>query len=306
MKLKFLGIATILFSMTAQAWDDGGHLLIGEIAARQLRPEVIQKMEVLLPLLDTQFNGGHPYNLVTAGVWLDDLRGLGKDYPWKTWHYVDVPCEGNVFVEPAPPHALWALDQAVDVLRSKTADPKAKAEALGQVLHLVGDIHQPIHAADRNDAGGNRVRIAPITGEEGKGPTNLHAFWDVIYRYDAHDGMLSELWKYPSVGLRPPGINAPGTISEQASFFLQNCPKPAVLVVSKRPWLEWAKETHALACASGWPKETPDATGTVHLSPVFIHHAHEASMQQIVKAGLRLGSLLNELLGESQPELQRR
>lgn len=303
MNPKFLLVATLLSITTAaQAWDDGGHLLIGEIAARQLRPEVVKKMDALLPLLDTQFNDGRPYNLVTAGTWMDDMRGLGQAYLWKTWHYVDVPCAGASFVEPPPPHALWALDQATAVLRSKSAEPKARAEALGQIIHLVGDIHQPLHTADRHDAGGNGVHLAPLTDPD-PGPSNLHAFWDAAYRYDATDGRITELWPHPSLHSRPQSVNEPSILAEQANLLLKNAPPTTATPTSKQPWHEWARETHTLACQSGWPKETPNAnTGTVQLTPTFVHAAHQIATQQIVKAGTRLAALLNEMLGENKPK----
>ena len=66
----FLSAAfSALLATAAQAWDDSGHLLTAEIAARRLRPEVVRKMEALTPLLDTRFNGGRPYNVITAAAW---------------------------------------------------------------------------------------------------------------------------------------------------------------------------------------------------------------------------------------------
>jgi len=304
-KILLLTALLIITATAAQAWDDGGHLLIGEIAARQLRPEVVKKMEALLPLLDTKFNDERPYNLVTAGTWMDDMRGLGQNYLWKTWHYVDAPCAGNTFVEPPPPHALWALDQATASLRNPSAEPKARAEALGQIIHLVGDIHQPLHTADRNDSGGNGVHLAPLT-DYTPGPSNLHAFWDTAYRYDATGGKIGELWPRPLLYSRPQTVNAPGVIAEQASLLLEKAAKIHVASASKQPWHEWAYETHMIACQSGWPQEAPDAaTGKVQLTPAFVHTAHEIATQQIVKAGTRLAALLNELLGENQPKKAR-
>ena len=299
--------ALLTITVTAvQAWDDGGHLLIGEIAARQLRPEVVKKMEVLLPLLDTKFNDERPYNLVTVGTWMDDMRGLGQTYLWKTWHYVDVPCAGcRAYTVPPPPHALWALDQATAILRNPSADPKARAEALGQIIHLVGDIHQPLHTADRNDSGGNGMRLDPLT-DSPSGPSNLHAVWDATYRYDAQAGIISELWPRPLLYSRPQTVNAPGVIAEQASLLLKKALKIGATPTSKQPWHDWAYETHMIACQSGWPQEAPDAaTGKVQLTPAFVHTAHEIATQQIVKAGTRLAALLNELLGENQPKKER-
>ncbi|MDD5350427.1 MAG: S1/P1 nuclease [Chthoniobacteraceae bacterium] len=285
----------------AQAWDDTGHLLIAEIAAHRLGPEVIRKMEALTPLLDPRFNGGRPYNILTAAAWLDDMRGLGQANPWKTWHYVDAPCEGEAFIEPAPPHALWALDQAAEVLRNKNAEPKARAEALAQVMHIVGDIHQPLHTADRNDRGGNGVRIVPL--KEESGPANLHAFWDAACRYDAVKGQIKELFRNPPLGARPLRMDEPGAVSQTARTLLAHQPKESVPSALRSPWREWARETHAIACKSGWPPaDMPRENGAVALTPAFVHESHEIAMQQLLKAGVRLADLLNELLGDGPAE----
>ena len=297
----FLAAAlSALLTTAAQAWDDTGHLLIAEIAAQRLRPEVLHKMEELTPLLDTHFSGGRPYNVITAAVWLDDLRALGQANPWKTWHYIDVPCAGSTFTEPPPPHALWALDQAVPVLRSPEATPQARAEALAQVMHIVGDIHQPLHTATRNDRGGNGVSLVPVGGPGG--PANLHAFWDAACRYDVLEGRITELLERPGRATRPQEPGEMGVVSVGARTLLAEAakhPEAPAVPADQHPWRQWARETHTLACQSAWPApETPQINGPQQLTPEFVHQSHELALQQILKAGTRLGDLLNDVLGE--------
>ena len=281
-------VFTLLWATAAvsQAWDNGAHLLVDEIAARNLRPEVVRKIDALLPLLDARVHDNRPYDFVSAGMWLDDLRKTSRE--WSTWHYVDVPCAGDAFVEPNPPHALWALDRAVAVLGSKDAAPQARAEALGQVMHLVADIHQPLHTASRNgDRGGNAVAIAPLIAGE-RGPANLHAFWDAAYRYDAVGGEMIEPW--------PRYFSSPEALARAAGTLMVQAPDQEVVAsLAQKPWHQWARETHALACKNGWP-----AQGGTHvaLTPGFVHQAHEIATRQIVKAGTRLAALLNEALGD--------
>jgi len=297
----FLTIALFLIATVAcQAWDDNGHLLIDEIAARKLKPEIIKKMEALIPLLDTRFSEGTPYNLVTAGLWLDDMRALGKDNPWSTWHYIDVPCDGNSFREPPPPNAFSALEQATTVLQSKYAAPKLRAEALAQIMHIVGDIHQPLHTATRSDRGGNDVPISPlILGESN--PSNLHAFWDAAYRYDAPHNQIIHLWRPLNRRSRPHSAGEPGVIAEKALAFIAQAPEPPpVPPHAREPWRKWTRETHAIACKYGWPQEAFDQSlGLVTLTPAFVRASHEIATQQIVTAGERLAALLNELLADA-------
>lgn len=303
MKRKFPLLAAVLFvtASLSQAWEDSGHLLIGEVASRKLRPEVVKKIEALLPLLDSQYNANRPYNIITVGTWLDDMRKMGREaYPWVRWHYVDVPCTGDrAYSLPQPPHALWALDQATAVLRSPDAGPKARAEALAQVIHIVGDIHQPLHTATRNnDLGGNNVLIAPLVVAD-SGPTNLHAFWDMVCRYDTQEGNIAELWPRVNLLSRPQGPNTPGIIAEKAATLIAHAPQRPAETPSKKPWYEWARETHMIACESGWPKDLPrENMIPVTLTPQFVHESHEIAMQQVLKAGERLATLLNGILAE--------
>ena len=189
------------------------------------------------------------------------------------------------FVEPPPPHALWALDEATEVLRNKNAEPKARAEALAQIMHLVGDIHQPLHVADRGDRGGNDVPVAPLMAN-GTRPKNLHAFWDAAYRYDSKDGQMIEL----------------RATAEQALIHGVSPQDANLLPASQHPWRAWACETHAIACESGWPKEwlNGNKAAPVQLTPAFVHAAHEIALERIALAGESLAALLNDLLSEGK------
>lgn len=296
---------TILFAVAAfslgtplaSAWDDSGHLLVDEIAARKLHPAVVKKIEALLPLLETRFNGHHPYNLATAGLWMDDMRRMGKSYPWSRWHYIDAPVQGGAFTEPPPPHALWALEQAIAVLRKADAEPRAHAEAVAQIMHLVADLHQPMHAATRDDQGGNAVHLAPLIRAE-PGPSNLHAFWDAACRYDAVNGSIVQVWERLPRFDRPKAPGEPGAIAEKAVELLAQSPRTPVPALAQCPWKTWARETHALACRSGWPAASSTGETSVKLTPAFVHEAHEIALQQTLKAGERLAALLNEVLSE--------
>lgn len=310
-RLIFAFTAALLFFLPApdaRAWDAGGHLLIDEIAARRLEPGVAKKIEALLPLVDSRFNGGRPYNLVTVGAWMDDMRGLGKDYTWSAWHYIDVAVGENEagFVEPPPPHALWALDAACAQLRSRDASAAERAQAVAQVIHLVADIHQPLHTATRDDRGGNNYLIAPLVPSNGSHrsrPVNLHWFWDGAYRFAAPDGTITELWTVPQVEERPAGPRADGVIAQQAAALLAKYP-PETLggltgAAARNP-RAWARESYALACRHGWPSgPAPSDYEAARLTPQFVQSAHEIAERQIVLAGCRLANLLNTLFSDA-------
>lgn len=297
----------LLGPKTAQAWDADGHMLITEIAARRLNPGVAEKIEPLLPLLDTRFNNDQPYNFVTAGAWMDDIRTLTSEYPWSRWHYIDLPCDGKVPKRPLDhENACWALENAIVVLHSPEAQKHSRAEAVAQILHLVGDIHQPLHTATHDDRGGNGYLLVPIVAPDPEArsikPFNLHKFWDGAYRYAASKGAIVELWRLPSISRRPAGPNEErGPIAARASALLEKYPPEKLKELSNPParpdpW-RWICETHGTACKYGWPPGPPPPPNKVgKLSPDFVQTAHEIAERQIVLAGCRLADLLNSVM----------
>ena len=181
-------------------------MLVGEIAYEQVRPDVRARVGALVRTLDNRYNNHKPYNFVTVGCYMDDTRAE-KGYPYSAWHYMDVNYipDGSGYSEPAPPHVLWALQQAVATFENPTATGPQEALALAMLIHFTGDIHQPLHCVDWNDKGGNGYFIAgvPFSDLSKKKPANLHAFWDRAYRFGVQDGKVIELYYSPWPAERP-------------------------------------------------------------------------------------------------------
>ncbi len=292
----------------ASAWDAGGHLLVDEIALQRLKPGVAEKIEALLPSLDARFNHGNPYDFITAGLWMDDMRGLGRDYRWGKWHYIDFPCSAVAdFAAPKAPHILWAIAQAEAAIKDPASTPEARAIAVAQLIHLVGDIHQPLHASTRDDHGGTSTLIEPVAPEEAHGwrarkPMTLHAFWDGAYRFAKVNGSVAELWQIPSIADRPANSHDAGIVGVQAEALLAKFP-PAKLAPLSGPGAAnpetWAQESHALGCKCGWPADFKASDYEVlRLTPEFVQTANEVAAERIVLAGCRLAQLLNTLFAE--------
>jgi hypothetical protein len=118
---------------------------------------------------------------------MDDFRGDSLTDDYAPWHYIDfrpiwdgIPERSNVGAEPE--NVLSRLNWAINTLRKSTGSAKTDAETLGFLYHLVGDVHQPLHAATRysaanpnGDAGGNgfRIQLPPDNRS-----SSLHFFWD--------------------------------------------------------------------------------------------------------------------------------
>jgi len=162
-------LAAIAFSWLPTqclAWGAAGHELIAEVADSQLSPTAKAKVDAIL---ETEPGA----TLVSISTWADRVRTPST----ANWHYVNFPRDAGCSYEPARDCpdggcVVGAIERQVALLRSST-DPEDKLKALKWVVHLVGDVHQPLHAAFSDDKGGNLFQIQAF----GRGG-NLHSLWD--------------------------------------------------------------------------------------------------------------------------------
>lgn len=124
-----------------------------------------------------------------ASTWADDERQIQPDTA--PWHFINIPRGApqsslSEYCQQTNGCITSALAAMVAILKDGNSTPQARADALRYVIHFVGDIHQPLHATNNNDRGGNCVPVAFF----GKAPhesnktsesysPNLHAVWDV-------------------------------------------------------------------------------------------------------------------------------
>ena len=157
---------TALVPAPASAWGKTGHRVVAAIADTQLSGLARANVEEIL---------GPGESLDEAANWPDEMRSAPGDFWQKTatpWHYVTL---NGIIYDHAPPEgdALEALGRFSKVLRDSNASREDKQLALRFIVHLVGDLHQPLHNGRCCDKGGNEVKVTWF----GK-PTNLHAVWD--------------------------------------------------------------------------------------------------------------------------------
>lgn len=164
-------LAALLMSLTATqalAWGQNGHRVTGGIA----EPLLSRKAKAAI----TAIIGNE--TLAEASTWADEMRSSPEPF-WQTtsvtWHYVTVPA-GKTYLEVgAPPEgdAYTALKQFAATLKDPNATLEQKQLALRFSVHLIGDLHQPLHVGTRADRGGNDRKVT-----FGRDETNLHAVWD--------------------------------------------------------------------------------------------------------------------------------
>jgi hypothetical protein len=190
-------LALLLLSQTkASAWNETGHKVVTCIAYRELPPDVREKTVELLrhhPYFSQwkrEFPGRRAnsdfglYLFMRASVWPDEIGGSGSPFEHPSWHYINYPLRPPRFeMEPGPARGetiLSAIQQCQSILGNKAASAVSRAVHLSWLIHLIGDLHQPLHCSTlinehfpEGDRGGNLFYVR--ADENG---INLHAFWD--------------------------------------------------------------------------------------------------------------------------------
>lgn len=160
--------AALCQTSPAFAWGQLGHRVTGELAEERISGKTKAEIELILGEED----------IAEASTWADEQRSNPAAF-WQQeagpYHYVTVP-EGKTYADagaPAEGDALTALSRFAETVRNPKASREEKALALRFIIHIVGDVHQPLHAGNGTDSGGNDVKVRWF-GQE----TNLHSVWD--------------------------------------------------------------------------------------------------------------------------------
>ena len=161
------------------AWGPQGHRTTGAIADQLLTPQAHAVVTQLLAGdLDKFGNPSGRATLEAVSVWADEIRGTPD---WHAaWHYDDGPVCGRLYKASYCPDGQCnsvQLQRLIGVLGNRRAALAERNEALKWVVHLVGDLHQPLHASNNADRGGNDVQVA-LQGVRTRGRLNLHRAWD--------------------------------------------------------------------------------------------------------------------------------
>tara|TARA_Y100001970_G_scaffold47587_2_gene60232 strand:+ start:973 stop:1734 length:762 start_codon:yes stop_codon:yes gene_type:complete len=152
-----------LLKQTILAWGSTGHRIVGKVAESYLTKNAKMQIKKLM---------GH-HDLSRFSVWADQIK---SDPTWKhanNWHWCTVP-DGESYQKGK--HGGLAVEKVKEfilTLKSKQATKEKKQIALKFLVHLIGDLHQPLHIGNGSDRGGNDVKLQWF-GES----TNLHSIWD--------------------------------------------------------------------------------------------------------------------------------
>ncbi|MFN7600437.1 MAG: S1/P1 nuclease [Bacteroidota bacterium] len=163
---KFAILAIIIFSGTSCfSWGVTGHRATGLIAERYLNSKAKKKIKRLLG----------QQSLAMVSTWMDEIRSDSTYNYTADWHWVTIETGKTYEESPKNPNGdvIMTLERLISELKSGKLDEKKQAEYLKMIVHLVGDIHQPLHVGCCDDRGGNSVRV-----KWARNDSNLHSVWD--------------------------------------------------------------------------------------------------------------------------------
>jgi len=192
--ILFTTCAATGFSTNIFAWGHDGHGAVGVMALGQLSAETRFKLERVLGSVDDQ-------TIVEACNWPDAVRGT-EEWEWSyPLHYINIPPGESGYSEsrdcPDQKCATEAIKKYALELGDQRASNEKRRQAFAWVCHLVGDLHQPLHAGYAHDRGGNEFEIT-FKGEK----TNLHNFWDralIKERVGNWQGLIRVSGNFPTV-----------------------------------------------------------------------------------------------------------
>lgn len=263
------------------AWSALGHRLVGELAQRHLTPAARTEVARLLA-------GEADPSLAGVATWADTIRDSDPERFKQTsrWHYVNLSSDKCNYRPERDCKDGQCVIAAIDAQRAILADRNqplaARRDALKFLVHLVGDVHQPMHANARNDQGGNKYQISLRTDIEpeayardryvgGVMGTNLHSVWDFY--------VLAER----------------GLDLRQYADRLDHEPWPPVMERNALTPASWATESCALTdLRQLYPTQNGQEVHKLDRSYADKHRA--LAEQRIRIAAWRLATLLNEAL----------
>jgi hypothetical protein len=259
--LKRLVLGAVLFYVPLQsmAWGQQGHRICGQIASNYLTPKARKAIEQIL---------GHE-SIAMASNWADFIKS-DPDYSYlSSWHYVDFD---KVYTYPemvdylnhdTSVDAYTKLQFLISELKKNNLSKKDRLLDLRMLIHIIEDVHQPMHAAHADDKGGNDFKVNWFNT-----PTNLHSVWD------------SQLIEFQQLSYTEYASAINYTTATQRTEWQSD------------PISKWIFESNQIANTLYTEIKPGD---TLNYKYNFTHI--ETLNQQMLKAGVRLAGILNQIFG---------
>lgn len=275
----------------AYSWGDEGHEVIGLIADHYLEPAVRAKVTAILAGDTTHLTPSTQID--SEATWADKFRDSDRNTTkvhysrTRNWHFVDLelqspdlksacfgqaplPKETSASAGPDKDCVVDKIDEFTAELKKSTTSKEEQRFALQFILHFVGDVHQPLHASDDHDQGGNlKIVTAP-----GIASNNLHHDWDTefVSRIGASETAIAQQ------------LIASITDAERSQW-------------QTGTTADWALESFGVARDHSYGLlPAPEPSSHYALSAAYESDAISVTQQQLSKAGVRLAWILNQAL----------
>jgi len=260
MRKLILGALLLYIPFSSMAWGMLGHRVVGQIAESYLNPKAAAAIKEIL---------GNE-TIALASTWADFVRS-DKDYDYLTpWHYINVADnltqqELNAYLaQDTIADAYTKINFLASELKKKDLPKDVKKMYVRLLIHIVGDIHQPMHVSREEDASGNKIKVFWF-GQA----TNLHSVWD--------DKLISsEQLSYTEY---TNAINF--TTPEQRKAWMQ------------QPVSQWIYDSYVIAQKLYGEINSPDP----RLSYRYVYDHISIANQQLLKGGVHLAGILNQIFG---------
>ncbi len=294
----YIGMIPILLclggSSAARAWGEEGHEVVAAIALDFMAPAQKARLQALLASDDDPLTAHDP---ISVASWADRLR-TGSGHPVtfqhsRAWHFVDIdrhhpdltqacrnfpPLSRDTLASAGPEEAcvVAKIEQfSAELARYRQsgfqpADRPEAVLALKFLIHLVGDLHQPLHAIDDHDHGGNEIRVKWDHVHAG----SLHHYWDTVF-IEHMDPDPARLAQRLSARITPDNLRE----------WQRGTPRA------------WAMESFATARSQAYdPLPPPDGKGHYALTDAYAQQAMAMIALQLEEAGVRLAKTLDDCL----------
>lgn len=303
-RILLLALLVAAVPLSSYAWGHQGHRTVAAIAYNQLSPPERESIKAILqhhPFYEEYWRPAykthHPQGMtfeefafIRAAGWPDDVRGddFKDDYHNGTWHYVNFPTTPPNFLDTDDPIGTGVLLDQIDACRKsvKSHTSKAKREhraiMLSWLLHLVGDLHQPLHTValvndtyPNGDHGGNFFFVRRSSKAKGQ---KLHGFWDNIV------GSSQEM----------------GDARDLANDLVDEFPKTNQMV--QGDFNDWANDSAQLGLRSGYQFNGVSIPGGKSIKFAktlpfgYASAARSIAREQVALAGYRLAKMIKDIL----------
>ncbi|MGK7392016.1 MAG: S1/P1 nuclease [Candidatus Cyclobacteriaceae bacterium M2_1C_046] len=253
--MRILIIALLLFiNVEAFSWGQIGHRTVGHIAEKYLNRKARKNIR---KLMDNQ-------RLSYISTWMDEIKADSLyDFAY-TWHWVTIPDEYtyDIAEKNSEGDIIMTIERLIKELEAGGLDKKTEQEHIMMLVHLIGDIHQPLHVGTGEDQGGNDVKVEWFWES-----SNLHRVWD------------SEM------------INSKQLSSIEFAHSIDHQPLSQVKEWQQSSVIDWAMESIALR---GQVYDLPE---NKRLGYNYMYKNWETVEQRVLQAGVRLAAVLNKIYG---------